>query len=119
MAIGKGFPDLLSLLIGKGTDVNIKDRYNQTPLHLATGIGAVQAVETLIKAGANVNCKGPADLTPLFNAIKFKHRKIAEALITAGADVNAVSQFGTPLALAVRAGDDDFQMLLKENGAHK
>ena len=46
---------LLSLLSVAGCDVNVKDKKQQTPLHLAAAKGQTTFAEVLITAGANIN----------------------------------------------------------------
>ena len=47
------------------TDVNAKDKYGMTPLHMAAEYGHKEIVELLFTNGANVNAKDEKDRTPL------------------------------------------------------
>jgi ankyrin repeat protein len=55
--------------IAAGTDVNVKNFYNYTPLHYATNKGHKEIAELLIEEGADVNAKSDGGLTPLDTAI--------------------------------------------------
>ena len=51
-------PEVVTLLIKAGADVNAKDKYGVTPLHRAAAYNENPEVITiLIKAGADVNAK--------------------------------------------------------------
>ena len=51
--------------LAAGTDVDAKDKYGRTPLHLAPGSGHKEIAELLIAKGADVNAKTDAGETPL------------------------------------------------------
>jgi len=88
-----------------GTDVNSKDRREETPMHHAAWKGHIDIVELLIANGAIVNPRGDNyGRTPLHYA---KNIKIVELLINKGADVNVTRKGGwTPLhGAAMRQGE--------------
>ena len=107
--------------LARGTDVNVKDNYGETPLHWAISYGHKDVAELLIAKGANVNTKGQGGETPLhMAAIREKGNKdVAELLIAKGADVNAKDERGmTPLDAAAIAGSKDVAELLIAKGAN-
>lgn len=57
-----GCPEILSLLIENGADVNVQDMYGRTPLSDALLFNGINAVETLLAAGADPTLK---DITGL------------------------------------------------------
>ena len=65
-------------------DVNQRNIFGDTPLHLADLWGDTDAVLMLINSGADVNSIGEREQTPLFHA---KTTDIAKILIDTGADV--------------------------------
>jgi hypothetical protein len=56
---------VVELLLARGANVNAKDGYDSTPLHLAAGGGHKEVVELLLAKGANVNAKDRRGQTPL------------------------------------------------------
>ncbi len=52
---GSSKPDVVTLLIEKGADVNAKNKYDYTPLHWAAKHGHTASAEILIKAGAKLD----------------------------------------------------------------
>lgn len=49
--------ELAELLIKKGADVNVKDKWDSTPLHYAAYYGGKEIVELLVNNGANIEAK--------------------------------------------------------------
>jgi len=80
----KGYSKLIKLLIkAGGVNVNIQDKDNLTPLHLASNRGNKDCVELLIKAGANVNIQNCFDNTALHLASNRGNKDCVELLIKA------------------------------------
>jgi len=118
-----------------GCDVNLRDEYGRTPLHVAAEAGQAGAVRQLIAKDADVNaarstmktylvvlkCGMHIDAhrwTPLHLAALDGHVDVAKLLIDNGADVNAyVRQGGTPLGIATYQMHTEFVELLKKKGA--
>jgi len=75
--------------VEKGGNINIKDIFGQTPLHIAAFQGNGKLVEYLISKGADINAKDDNGWTPLHLAVKYGHRGVVEYLLSKGADVNA------------------------------
>ncbi|MEG4107510.1 ankyrin repeat domain-containing protein [Microcoleus sp. S13_C5] len=84
-----GSKEVAELLIAKGADVNAKDSYGHTPLHVATASDRIKVAQTLIAKGADVNAKGTDGYTPLHFAAMLDRIKVAQMLIANGADINA------------------------------
>ncbi len=89
-----GHPELISLLVENGLDVNAEDEYGNTPLLLATRPAHSQAVKTLIEAGADVNASNSGGVTPLHDAASGGQVEIVRMLLAAGADPQIVSRDG-------------------------
>ena len=105
-AIEKGDIEAVKQHIAVGADVNAKDRYGATPLHIATHLGHKETVELLIANGADVNAKGVTscgpEWTPLHLAAWEGDKEIAELLINKCADVTAKNEGDeTPLDNAI------------------
>ncbi|XP_015189072.1 PREDICTED: ankyrin-3-like [Polistes dominula] len=83
------------LLIDKGANVNIKDRYGCTPLH---SVYKISVVKCLVENGADIHAKNDDGETPLHRNSNFP---IVKYLIEKGADVNISNKDGyTPLHFA-------------------
>ncbi|WP_179947520.1 ankyrin repeat domain-containing protein, partial [Wolbachia endosymbiont of Cylisticus convexus] len=70
-------------------DVNAKNIYGETPLHLAARSGYLNVVEKLIEKGANVNAKNSNGKTPLHYAAEKGYLNVVEKLIEKGAYFDA------------------------------
>ncbi len=73
--------------LGRGIDVDSRDRYGQTALMLAAHAGHRQVVETLIAHGAKLNITAKFGLSALMLALVAGHAEVARLLARAGADV--------------------------------
>ena len=99
----------LVLLLRAGTKVNIRDKSDDTALHMACGLwnGFTEGVELLLKAGANPNIKNNNGETPLHVYLDKCTRdkvEIIELLFKAGGTLNVRDKNGnTPLLLACRS----------------
>lgn len=78
--------EISRMLIEKGADVNIRNMYNQTPLHYAAesyNPKTIELIKMLIDKGANINAVDQSNHTPLFFARN--NLKIRNYLISLGA----------------------------------
>ena len=64
-----GHKEIAELLIVKGADVNMKNRFGWTPLAFAAERSHKEIVELLIAKGADVNAEHSGGTTPLDTAI--------------------------------------------------
>lgn len=116
-AIENADEKLIKTLISGGVDVNAKNYFGETPLHVVKDI---EMAKLLISKGANVNAKDKAGNTPVYKRISDSNKPIVELLIQNGADVNAKNENGeTPLHIAQKAElGESIKNLLLENGAN-
>jgi len=116
-AVG-GDTEAVKEFLATGTDVNAKNYYGETPLHLAGKHGQKEIAELLIAEGADVNAKNNYGKTPLHHSSGAGHREIVELLIAGGSDVNAKAEDDeTPLDLAKRH-PETAELLRKRGGKH-
>jgi truncated hemoglobin YjbI len=122
-ACAAGCLELVELLLRLGTDPDICDSGNHTPLYSVANecpseTGPV-VVRALVRAGADVNaCGGVTRTTALHMAARRGHAEIAQALLDCGAAIGARDIKGdTPLRRAVNCRRHAVVQLLKEREA--
>lgn len=87
--------------------VHDKNGYGDTPLHIVSYWGDVEAIQILFDAGANLNEKGESGYTPLHCAAEQNRPDAIVKLIELGS-VNLVDDNGdTPLSLAQSLGNTE------------
>lgn len=87
-AIKRGDVQMVLDLLGRGSDVNARDRYGQTALMLAAHAGHREVVETLIAHRADLNITAKFGLSALMLALVAGHAEVARVLAQAGADLS-------------------------------
>ena len=111
--------DIADLLIGKGANVNARDRSGATPLHAAALKGNLGIAELLVGHGAEVDARDGDGLTPLHIAALSGHADVAALLLDRGADREARDRGAgaTPLFQAAAFGRKAVVELLVRRGA--
>jgi ankyrin repeat protein len=115
---------VVTALLAKGADPNVKSSVEIPVLVMAIKRGSAPVVQVLLKNGADPNVRNADDdSTPLIEAIR-QTIDIVKMLLAAGADVDAASRkegdflMGyTPLMMAASGGGKDLVQLLLEKGA--
>jgi len=104
------------LLQNKNIDVDLSNKYGETPLMIASIEGDLPIVKTLVLQNhARVDHIG---WTPLHYACTRGHLDVAQFLILNGANVNATSINGsTPLMMAAQSGNEELIKYLLDKGA--
>lgn len=130
-----GNGELIRLLVDAGANVNARNEYENTPLHVATKWGwhpesakpesstrnNAEVVEILIAAGSDVHAQDFAGDTPLHGAAMAKDPGVIQALIDGGADISAKSDrpwSKTPLSTAAMHGEPEIVFALVHLGAN-
>jgi len=110
---------VIAELLKSKADVNVKNIYARTPLHLAAYNGYRDAAILLLNNGADVNiCGGTHNETALHTAAREGHCVVIAEILKRAADVNAKNSTGVPpLHLAAYKGYKDAVILLLNNGA--
>lgn len=75
--------DTLRRLIAQGHDVNIRDQYGRTSLHLAVEEQSRAGLRTLLQLGANPDLRDSCDATPFWHAVYWNKRSMIQELIFA------------------------------------
>jgi len=113
-------------LLADGANVNAKDKYGNTSLHLAiiriassySSEDVMKLIRLLIGRGADVNAANQNRQTPLHWSVMYGHKEILELLIENKANVNAKDKNGaTPLQWAQRNEYQKIVDLLATYGA--
>lgn len=104
------------LINDKRTDVDLSNKYGETPLMIASIEGDLPVVKTLVlQKKAMVNHIG---WTPLHYACSKGNLEVAQFLVTNGALVDSPSPGNTtPLMMAVQSGNEQLIKLLLDKGA--
>jgi ankyrin repeat protein len=82
-------------LVAEKVDIEVRDDYGRTALHVAAENGQLEIAAMLIESGADIEARTYVALrlyfswAPLMVAANWGQKSIAELLISAGADMNA------------------------------
>ena len=68
--------DILEYLLDGGADINLKDKYEYTPLHTAVCDNREECCELLLNRGADIEIRSHWGSTPLKTAKNYKYSKI-------------------------------------------
>jgi len=115
-AVIDNYTGLISFLLDKNIDLNIKSTSGATALHEAVRNGNIEVINKLIEKGADVNARDAKGNTPLHTGIPSDvHREVVTILLSNGADPNLRDEHGdTPLHVSVilNRGADVVQAIL-------
>ena len=67
-------------------DINVRNKFGETPLHLAARYNNADAVQTLLYAGADINHRDKSGDTPLHKAAESNVAEVVMLLLYQGAD---------------------------------
>ncbi|NXF88499.1 ILK kinase, partial [Eubucco bourcierii] len=86
------------MLIMRGARINVMNRGDDTPLHLAASHGHRDIVQKLLQFKADINAVNEHGNTALHYACFWGHQQVAEDLVGSGALVSVANKYGeTPL----------------------
>lgn len=124
-AISQKDNDAVKHLINSGFDVNTKDSYNKTALHVAVEYDNLEIVRLLLDHNAKVNVKSKDKRTPLLmidETVRDEDDKsvveIARLLIAKGADINVQDDEGETALMMAGDGNLEVVKILLEAGAN-
>ncbi|XP_076061664.1 death-associated protein kinase 1-like isoform X2 [Oratosquilla oratoria] len=91
--------------VAQNIDVNMANKHGESVVHLAAGLGEMDALELLVKKGGSVDAMDAQGDTPLHWASRQGHANIIGFLIQQGAQINSQNKNGEScLHVACRYG---------------
>ncbi len=111
-------PEIASILISAGADVNSVNYAGDRPLHIACLHGYKEMAELLVSGGADINSVNYSGERPLHKASPEGHKDTVEFLLARGAEINVKDDYDrTPLEMAISEGHGEIARLLMSGGA--
>ena len=96
---------MVAALLDSGADPNLKNKDENTPLHVAAAEGREEVVKHLVKKGADVAALNRQRWQPSHWAAAGGHSSVLKQLVLSGADLHATTSTGhTCLHLCAAAG---------------
>ncbi|WP_257265080.1 ankyrin repeat domain-containing protein [Endozoicomonas sp. ONNA2] len=113
-----GYPEIVTLLIHYGANLEARTMHDDTPLIEAAFRNHSETIDILLRAGAKANAVECGRESALVHAARHGNIYIMSQLINHGAIINFTADNGrTPLCCAVRSGSYEAVTLLLNNGA--
>jgi len=107
-AVENGDAAAVKQFIDAGADVDVRDKWGNTPIHYACELGHTDVVRLLLKRGADVNECDEISWTPLHVACEHGYANLVRLLLERGAETDTRTKSGsTPLDRALRLKTDD------------
>ena len=81
-------------ILDRGANINARDRYGDTPLHLAIKNKYLDTANLLINRGADINARGALDDTPLHLSVYQGQKTFSDLLRSKGAEGGLLNRYG-------------------------
>lgn len=98
------YTSIVRLLLEKGADINVQDKWGRTALMMAAREGRLELVRLLLDWEADINIRNENGYTAVMLAAWRGHVEVVQALLDRGADVNAVGGEQRYSALLLASG---------------
>eukprot|EP01121_Diplochlamys_sp_Union-15-3_P013521 TRINITY_DN4202_c0_g1_i1.p1 TRINITY_DN4202_c0_g1~~TRINITY_DN4202_c0_g1_i1.p1 ORF type:complete len:369 (-),score=47.20 TRINITY_DN4202_c0_g1_i1:164-1270(-) len=108
------YQKVVKRIVALAPDLEAKNQYGETALHLAARNGTLDLVSLLISQKANVNALDSSNETPLHIAARAGRKEIVSLLIENGADISLKGNDGTPRSVALKSKEMEVTTLLEE-----
>ncbi|XP_067674104.1 ankyrin-2-like [Haliotis asinina] len=119
-AVKSDSPDLIDLLMKSGANINTKDSYGSTCLHIACWFRNLNACAKLLELGMDVDVLDSANRTPLMSLARSRKdcTEVAKFLVERGANIHVRDRDGnTMLHVSAKSdGHEAFATYLLEKG---
>lgn len=110
--------DMAAFLLDQGADPRVKDRFDNTALHLAARFGDPEMMRRLVDLGVNVDARNNLSKTALHIAAERRRVAAIRILAEGGADLDALDPSGrAPIDYALKHADPKPARALVEAGA--
>jgi ankyrin repeat protein len=118
MASSAGYSQVVSLLLDKGANVDLRTDGHVTAIQIAIAKGHIETAMLLFEKGANINTQGGIYGNALQAALAMGCKEIAMRLLAKGADINVQGGlYGNALQAASANRQNELVALLLERGA--
>ncbi|XP_065910855.1 uncharacterized protein [Dysidea avara] len=109
MAARNNHPEIVKMLVDKGTDLNARDKDGRSALNIALCEGNEESAGALITAGADIKITDNDGNTMLMCAARGGCTEVASDLLNTGSiDINAVNKYGrSALNIAIRDENEE------------
>ncbi|TET35846.1 MAG: hypothetical protein E3J72_10080 [Planctomycetota bacterium] len=108
--------DAIDFLIRNGVNVNTRDIFGQTLLHLAASQDCKHIAALLLDKGADITARDNFGYTPLHFAVTKGGKDVIALLLDRGADVNEKINGRTPMDIADQFHRFEIEGLLRAHG---
>ncbi|GBG28216.1 Ankyrin repeat domain-containing protein 2 [Hondaea fermentalgiana] len=114
----KGHQRIVQLLVNRGADPDVRDRYGCTALHYACEAAEFECVELLLEAQADVDARNRFNVRPLMKAAEAGDPDIVDLLLEFAATPSHRDKLEkwTALHYAAKSGDTDCILSLLKAG---